>query len=179
VIDNNLNKAELKVGDVILSVKNLCKYFGNNKVLDGINIDVKKGDVVAIVGPSGCGKSTFLRCLNLLETPSGGEIIFEDEYLFKLFSLYTKEEILQLKAIIREQKKKGEDFCAVLHAIESTVRQQQVENAIVGNYKENIVSRIHNLSDTINQVVSGNIKQDQQLSPKEAATFIKELQKKI
>lgn len=75
--------------------------------------------------------------------------------------------------------KKGEDFSGVLHAIESTVRQQQVENAIVGNYKENIVSRIHNLSDTINQVVSGNIKQDQQLSPKEAATFIKELQKKI
>lgn len=78
-----------------------------------------------------------------------------------------------------DYEKKGEDFCAVLHAIESTVRQQQVENAIVGNYKENIVSRIHNLSDTINQVVSGNIKQDQQLSPKEAATFIKELQKKI
>lgn len=74
---------------------------------------------------------------------------------------------------------KGEDFSGVLHAIESTVRQQQVENAIVGNYKENIVSRIHNLSDTINQVVSGNIKQEQQLSPKEAAAFIKELNKKI
>ena len=44
----------------ILSVKALCKNFGNNKVLNGIDIEIKKGDVVAVIGPSGCGKSTFL-----------------------------------------------------------------------------------------------------------------------
>ena len=82
MIDNNSYSANLKVGDVILSVKELCKYFGENKVLTGINIDIKKGDVVAVVGPSGCGKSTFLRCLNLLESPNAGEIVFEGEYVF-------------------------------------------------------------------------------------------------
>ena len=62
--------------EVILSVKNLTKSFGANQVLNGINIDVNKGDVVAIIGPSGCGKSTFLRCLNCMEDPTGGQIIF-------------------------------------------------------------------------------------------------------
>ena len=101
----------------MLEVRKLKKKFGKNIVLKEMNLKVEKGDRLAIIGPSGCGKSTFLRCLNLLETPSGGEIIFEDEYLFKLFSLYTKEEILQLKAIIREQKKKGEDFSENLNKL--------------------------------------------------------------
>ncbi len=102
MIDNNVKKADLKVGDTILSVKSLCKYFGDNKVLNGINIDINKGDVVAIIGPSGCGKSTFLRCLNLLESPTAGEIIFENEYVFKLLSLYTKEEIVALKKEVKK-----------------------------------------------------------------------------
>lgn len=105
MIDNNIKKADLKVGDVILSVNNLCKYFGDNKVLDGINIDIKKGDVVAIVGPSGCGKSTFLRCLNLLEQPNAGEIVFEGEYVYKLYSLYSKEKINEIKLQIKNLKK--------------------------------------------------------------------------
>ncbi len=83
MIDNNvIEKKELEVGDVIIEVKNLCKAFKDNVVLNGINIDIKKGDVVAVIGPSGCGKSTFLRCLNLLEIPTGGEIIFEGEHVF-------------------------------------------------------------------------------------------------
>ena len=105
MIDNNIKKADLKVGDTILSVKNLCKYFGDNKVLNGINIDIKKGDVVAIVGPSGCGKSTFLRCLNLLEQPNAGEIVFEGEYVYKLYSLYAKEKINEITAEIAKLKK--------------------------------------------------------------------------
>ncbi|MEC0184308.1 amino acid ABC transporter ATP-binding protein [Paenibacillus peoriae] len=58
----------------MISVKNLHKRFGNLVVLNGINIEVKQGEVVAIIGPSGSGKSTLLRCLNLLETPDQGEI---------------------------------------------------------------------------------------------------------
>ena len=108
MIDNNVVKADLNVGDVILSVKDLCKYFGENKVLTGINIDIKKGDVVAIVGPSGCGKSTFLRCLNLLEQPNAGEIVFEGEYVYKLYSLYTKEKINEIKAEIKALTAKKE-----------------------------------------------------------------------
>ena len=66
---------------LVLSVKNLTKKFGDNQVLKGIDLDVYEGDVVAIIGPSGCGKSTFLRCVNCLEDPSGGSIMFDGEDL--------------------------------------------------------------------------------------------------
>ena len=62
----------------MISVKGLQKSFGKHEVLKGIDIEIQPGEVVAIVGPSGCGKSTFLRCLNLLEKPSGGSILYHD-----------------------------------------------------------------------------------------------------
>lgn len=64
-------------GEVLIEVKNLEKSFGDHKVLKGISITIREGEVIAIVGPSGCGKSTFLRSLNLLEVPTGGTILFE------------------------------------------------------------------------------------------------------
>lgn len=63
----------------ILEVKHLTKSFGSNKVLKDINFTVNKGDVISIIGASGSGKSTLLRCINLLEPPTGGEIIFNGE----------------------------------------------------------------------------------------------------
>lgn len=63
--------------EVLISTIHLQKNFGNLKVLQGIDTEIHKGEVVVIIGPSGSGKSTFLRCLNLLEVPSGGDIIFE------------------------------------------------------------------------------------------------------
>lgn len=65
--------------DEMIRVENLKKNFDDNHVLRGINTVIKKGEVIAIIGPSGCGKSTFLRCLNLLEQPTSGKIIFEGE----------------------------------------------------------------------------------------------------
>lgn len=62
---------------VLIEVKELKKAFGNNHVLDGISTDIHQGEVVAIIGPSGSGKSTFLRSLNLMEVPTGGQILFE------------------------------------------------------------------------------------------------------
>lgn len=62
----------------MIKVKNLYKQFGDLEVLKGIDEKIEKGEVVVIIGPSGSGKSTFLRCLNLLEEPTGGEIIFKD-----------------------------------------------------------------------------------------------------
>ena len=64
-------------GEKLIEVKGLEKHFKHVEVLRGINIDICKGDVVAVIGPSGSGKSTFLRCLNLLEEPTGGQIVFE------------------------------------------------------------------------------------------------------
>ena len=65
----------------MISVKNLRKSFNGLEVLKGISTDIKRGDVVCIIGPSGSGKSTFLRCLNMLEKPDSGEILFSGEDL--------------------------------------------------------------------------------------------------
>lgn len=67
--------------DNVLKVKGLYKQFGKVKVLNGISCDIKKGEQVAVIGPSGSGKSTFLRCMNLLETPTYGEIWFDGKLL--------------------------------------------------------------------------------------------------
>ena len=67
--------------NVVIQVRNLKKNFGQNEVLKGIDIDINKGDVVCVIGASGSGKSTFLRCLNMLEVPTGGDILFEDANL--------------------------------------------------------------------------------------------------
>ena len=65
--------------ECLIRVENLQKYFAGGKVkaLDGVSNEIKKGEVVVVIGPSGSGKSTFLRCLNLLEVPTGGTITFE------------------------------------------------------------------------------------------------------
>ena len=79
----------------MISIKNLTKEFSGQKVLDGIDIDIEKGEVVAIVGASGAGKSTILRCLNYLEQPDSGTIAIDD---FKVdFGTITKEQILTLR----------------------------------------------------------------------------------
>ncbi len=96
----------------MILVKNLHKSFGKNDVLRGIDIEIKKGEKIVVVGPSGSGKSTFLRCLNLLEQPSNGEIWFEGVKIndkkcdvdahrkkmgmvFQLFNLFPHKTVLQ------------------------------------------------------------------------------------
>lgn len=71
----------MNANETLFQIKNLEKTFGNNKVLCGINTEIKAGEVLVIVGPSGSGKSTFLRCLNLLEEPTGGELYFEGQQI--------------------------------------------------------------------------------------------------
>jgi len=65
----------------VISVKNLKKVFDGNEALKGVSVEINKGDVMCVIGPSGSGKSTFLRCLNLLERPDGGQVIFEGDDL--------------------------------------------------------------------------------------------------
>lgn len=63
----------------MLEIKDLKKNFGNKKVLKGINLTINDGEIIGIIGPSGCGKSTFLRSLNMLEVPTSGKIILNDD----------------------------------------------------------------------------------------------------
>ena len=96
----------------MIKVCNLKKHFGENEVLKGINVTINKGDIVVVVGPSGSGKSTFLRCLNCMEDPTGGQIIFNGVdiadlrvdinvhrrhmgMVFQHFNLYNNKTVLQ------------------------------------------------------------------------------------
>ena len=120
----------------MIEVKNLSKSFDGNEVLKGINETINRGDVACIIGPSGSGKSTFLRCLNLLEMPTGGQIIFEGNDLtakgvdlnlhrqkmgmvFQQFHLFphmniidnlTMAPVLLKKATKEEAEKKGKEL---------------------------------------------------------------------
>ena len=68
----------VKSNDVVVRIEDLHKSFGDLDVLRGVNLEVRRGEVVVILGPSGSGKSTLLRCVNLLETPTSGRVFFED-----------------------------------------------------------------------------------------------------
>lgn len=72
------------MGEKILEIRHLSKFFGTNEVLRDIDFSVSKGDVTSIIGASGSGKSTLLRCINLLETPTSGEILFHGEDITKI-----------------------------------------------------------------------------------------------
>lgn len=77
--------------ELILSIRDLKKSFGDREILRGISFDVHKTDAVCVIGPSGSGKSTLIRCVNYLETPTGGEILYRGKNVheaFKKFSLY-------------------------------------------------------------------------------------------
>ncbi len=71
----------MTTNEILINAEGVEKDFGVVKALDGIDLSIKKGEVVVIIGPSGSGKSTFLRCLNLLELPTGGKILFEGHNL--------------------------------------------------------------------------------------------------
>ncbi|MEG2017889.1 MAG: amino acid ABC transporter ATP-binding protein [Clostridium sp.] len=112
----------------MIYVNNLNKNFGSNEVLKGINEHIKKGEVVVVIGPSGSGKSTFLRCLNFLEEPTSGEIIFENNSItdkntninklrekmgmvFQQFNLFPHKSVLENITIapIKVKGEKSED----------------------------------------------------------------------
>ena len=73
-----ISKENVNMEELLFKICGLKKSFGDHEVLKGIDLSVKKGEVVSIIGASGSGKSTFLRCVNLLETPTGGEIYYRD-----------------------------------------------------------------------------------------------------
>ena len=89
--------------EIILKVTNLYKNFGSLEVLKGINLEVKKGEVISIIGSSGSGKSTFIRCLNLLGNPTAGKIEFENQVIFEyLFTPWDFCILVEIILISRE-----------------------------------------------------------------------------
>ena len=114
----------------IIEIKHLSKSFGSNEVLKDIDFSVKKGDITSIIGASGSGKSTLLRCINLLEQPSGGEILFKGENIlnkkdipsyrtkvgmvFQNFNLFENMNVLQncmigLEKVLKMDKKEAKE----------------------------------------------------------------------
>lgn len=98
--------------DTIIEIKGLYKNFKNVEVLKGISMKLKKGEVIALIGPSGCGKSTFLRCMNLLENPTYGEIWLEDKLLTPV-DPYLHFDVIRLsktyKELFEKYKAEGEN----------------------------------------------------------------------
>jgi len=137
----------------VIDVINLEKSFGNNKVLDGISIKINKGDIVVVIGPSGSGKSTFLRCLNCMEDPTGGQIIFNGVdiadmkvdinvhrrkmgMVFQHFNLFNNKTVLEnitLAPIIiktRElRKQKLKNIFAGKHKVPVTTSKKEIKDA--------------------------------------------------
>ena len=118
----------------ILEIRHLSKSFGNHEVLRDIDFDVKKGDVISIIGASGSGKSTLLRCVNLLETPTSGQILYHGadvagrsvkaaEYrshvgmVFQSFNLFSNMTVLQNCVVGQVKVLKRDKKTAVEHAM--------------------------------------------------------------
>lgn len=133
-------------GEVLFEIKDLCKDFGDNKVLKNVSTTISQGEVVVIVGPSGSGKSTFLRSLNLLEEPTGGQILYKgmdiidprtniNEYrqhigmVFQHFNLFPHKTILQNMTLAPVQLLKRSKAEAEAEAMQLLERVGLVEKA--------------------------------------------------
>ncbi|MCI9582268.1 MAG: amino acid ABC transporter ATP-binding protein [Clostridium sp.] len=145
----------------MIQVRDLKKCFGSNTVLEGVTVDIYKGDVVCVIGASGSGKSTFLRCLNLLEEPSAGQILFEGADItdktsdinrhrqkmgmvfqqFNLFPHMTVMENLTLAPIKLQGKKKDEieaEALALLDRVGLKDRADSYPSQLSGGQKQRI-----------------------------------------
>lgn len=145
----------------MICVKELKKSFGNHEVLKGISANIKKGEVVVVIGPSGSGKSTFLRCLNLLEVPTSGEIIFEGNNItdkktdinkirekmgmvFQQFNLFPHKTVLDNLTIaqINVKKKSVEDSkkkaLELLEKVGLVDKANSYPNSLSGGQKQRI-----------------------------------------
>ncbi len=145
----------------LIQVQNLGKKFGDVEVLKDITVDIYKGDVVCVIGPSGSGKSTFLRCLNRLEEPTGGHILFEgvdivdkktdiDKHrqkmgmVFQQFNLFPHMTILKnlilapMKLQGRSRKEAEEQALGLLHKVGLDDRADSYPNQLSGGQKQRI-----------------------------------------
>lgn len=145
----------------MIEVKNLDMSYGKLHVLKGVSLNVQKGEKIAIIGPSGSGKSTFLRCLNLLETPDSGNIIFEGtditakgtdinkirqkmNMVFQHFNLFPHLTVLQnitlapLTLKIQTKEEAEENAMKLLHLIGLTDKANSYPSSLSGGQKQRI-----------------------------------------
>mgnify|MGYP004538218853 FL=1 len=147
--------------NVLIKTEDLCKEFGKLKALKDINIEIKTGDVVAVIGPSGSGKSTFLRTLNLLESPTSGKVFFENVditdpkininkhrekmgMVFQQFNLFPNMTVLQnitlaQKKVLKRSKEEAEKVAMeFLAKVGLADRAQNYPSQLSGGQKQRI-----------------------------------------
>ncbi len=145
----------------MIQVRNLSKYYGDLMVLRDVNVDIKKGEVISVIGPSGTGKSTFLRCLNLLEYPSGGSIIVDDIPLldkktnvprirqrmgmvFQSFNLYAHLSVIEnliigpVKLLGKNRKKAAEKAMELLKLVGLAEKAFSYPDELSGGQKQRV-----------------------------------------
>jgi len=150
-------------GNTLISVKDLKKYYRGDaiKALDGVSAEIRKGEVVVVIGPSGSGKSTFLRCLNLLETPTAGHILFNgtditDEktdinmhrqkmgMVFQHFNLFPHMTVLKnmtaapMKLLKKSKEEAESDAMALLKRVGLEDRASAYPSQLSGGQKQRI-----------------------------------------
>ena len=147
--------------NAVIEVRELKKSFGELDVLKGINTVINKGDVVFVIGPSGSGKSTFLRCLNLLEEPTGGQILFEGEditdpkndinlhrrkmgMVFQQFNLFPHMTIMKnltiapMKLLGKSKEEAEKQACTLLERVGLANRANAYPSQLSGGQKQRI-----------------------------------------
>ena len=157
----------------LLEISHLNKKFGNLEVLKDVNLNIDKGDVIAVIGPSGCGKSTFLRCLNCMEDPTDGYIMFRGENLvdfkvdinkhrrhigmvFQQFNLFNNMTVLKnitlapvLVAKEELRKTKRKNFFIRLHNLYSSNKKELLPVKTVSTIKEEANNKAMRLLEKI------------------------------
>lgn len=152
---------ETEFDEPILSIRNLSKKYGDNGVLKDVSMDVRRGECVVIIGPSGSGKSTFLRTINLLEEPTGGEILFKGfntldkntdrnalrrhiSMVFQHFDLFNNKNVLQncvigqTKVLKRDKKQALEIATNFLNLVGMSDRLNYKISEISGGQKQRV-----------------------------------------
>lgn len=145
----------------IIEIKHLSKSFGSHEVLRDVNFNVKKGEVVCLIGSSGSGKSTLLRCVNLLETPSGGEIIYKGDNIlaenhnvekyrthlgmvFQQFNLFNNLDVLtnctvgQMKVLKRSKEEAKQKALKYLEVVGMAKYQNAKPRQLSGGQKQRV-----------------------------------------